>query len=199
MKPLFAILMLSLTTTAVAESTIDKLGAMLEGTFESTDPDNSFIDRRTRVAAPELGDHVFYYQLNDGPDLEVYRQRILVLNDDAEDGAIRQSAWTLNDPEPFVDATRDDFAELTLEQVTATMPEGCEQVWTATDDGFRGYVDPQRCTIISSRTGKPRKIEAESVLTKDALQLAERGFDENDEQLFGTPPGELMTLRRVAD
>ena len=78
------------------------------------------------------------------------------------------------------------------------MPDGCEQVWTRTAEGFRGYVDPTRCEITSSRTGKQRQIESENLLTQDSISLVERGYDpETGEQLFGSPQGESLLLGRV--
>ena len=78
------------------------------------------------------------------------------------------------------------------------MPNGCKQTFKPTDDGFHGLVDPAKCVITSSRTGKLRGIGAESLLTETTLKLAERGFDaDTGEQLFGTKPGDYIELQRV--
>ena len=191
--------MLLIPACALAESDIDRLDALMQGVFESVDAEDPFRDKRVRVHAPGIGEYVYYYQVNSGPEMKVYRQRLLVLEADPESGEILQHAWSLKEPEQKIDAAADDFAEFTVDDIEPTMDDGCEQVWQPADDGFRGYVDPKRCVIISSRTGKPRGIEAESVLTSESLQLAERGYDENGEQLFGTPPGELFFLKRIDD
>ncbi len=182
-------------STALAGEAIDRLDRLMKGKFVSTDADNPFTDTRFRIDAPDLGEHVYYYQVNDGPDLEVYRQRVLVVSV-GDDGAISQVALSFKDPDKYANAPADAFAGLTMESLLPGLPAGCEQIWSVTDGDFSGYVDPETCMIISSRTGKPRSIEAESILSEKGLLLAERGFDENGEQLFGTEPGEYLTLER---
>ena len=182
---------------ACPASQIEELAALQTGTFDSQGGDR-LVDRRIRIDAPSLGDIVFYQQLNHRQELSVYRQRILVLYESAG-GELVQAAYSLTDPERFVDATADSFRGLSEDALTRTMPEGCLQVFTPTENGYRSYVDPATCVVTSSRTGKLRRIEAESILTRDTLRLAERGYDaDSGEQLFGTEPGGYLLLRRVA-
>ncbi len=186
-----------------AQGEIDMLVGLLEGSFdnngmtEDAPADDRMIDKRIRISAPQIGEYVLYQQINHRELLDVYRQRVLVLSTD-EFGAVIQNAYALREPEWYVDATRETFERLTYDDLVAFMPEGCQQTWTQTADGYRGYVDPAMCSIISSRTGKQRLIEAESIVSQSTLKLAERGFDpETGEQLFGTEPGEFLLLRRV--
>ena len=103
------------------------------------------------------------------------------------------------EPERFVDARSGDavLSGITAEDIEPMFEQGCGQVWTKTNLGFRGYTDPDTCRIISSRTGKPRRIEAEAVLTQDTLALVERGYDDEMNQLFGTPQGDATELHRI--
>lgn len=188
--------------TNIAGSTIDRLALMLEGHWDThagpTDLplEQRFVDRRVRIDAPEIGARVFYQQLNQRADLTLYRQRILVFAEDEHGQPVNRS-YALADPQAHVDATAESLAGLTPDALLDSMAAGCEQRWTATTTGFRGYVNPATCVVISSRTGLPRAIESVNILSVDTLQLVERGYDEQGKQLFGTPAGETLLLYRV--
>ncbi len=182
---------------------LDRLALLMAGRFDNqattSENENLLVDWRQKIDAPLLGNTVFYLQLNQGPDRDLYRQRILVLSLDTDTDSIRQTAYTLKNPEPFVDAmsTSDVFKALGPDDVEQLLDDGCAQYWTETDDGFSGYVDPTKCRIISGRTGKPRRIEALTVLTDETLDLAERGFDDEGNHLFGSAVGETTQLTRT--
>lgn len=186
------------STNIHADNVLDRLDEMMQGKFEAVDPERPFTDKRIRINAPELGEYVYYYQINSGPEMKVYRQRILIVRlNDA--GLPSQVALNLVAADEYADAAADAFSGFGDADVEPFLPEGCEQVWTPNDDGFKGYVDPATCIILSSRTGKPRGIEAEMILSAERMLSAERGFDENGEQLFGTEPGEYLELKRASD
>ena len=189
------LLFVLLSATAVADDEIvESLATLMAGVYAIDTAETRMTDRRTRIVAPDIGDVVFYLQVNQGPELAVYRQRILVLEADGD--RVIQHAYSFHEPGSWVDASAQDLAGLMQDAVKRVLPRGCETVWTAIDDGFRGYTDPNRCTIISSRTGKPRRIESETLLSHSTLSLVERGFDEQGAQLFGTMPGESLVLLR---
>lgn len=109
-----------LTNAAVDAAPIDDMLAMMAGTYYSdsaaapTDAElPDLLDRRARVTAPAFGEHVMYWQLNSGPEREVYRQRLLVF-EATPGGEIIQKTWSFLQPEKFVDAfdNRDLFAGL---------------------------------------------------------------------------------------
>ncbi len=179
-------------------SLLEALAEMMDGTFETSLPE-PFRDRRQRIEAPRLGQAVFYLQLNQGAELDLYRQRVLVLTPTPEGDAVVQRAYRLIEPELWVDAGPGQFTDLAPDQVHHAMEPGCEMTWRRVPTGFQGYTDPEQCRIISSRTGKPRRIESENRLMRDALWLAERGFDPQGQQLFGTEPGDFYRLERRQD
>ena len=186
---------------ASVKSDVYELATLLEGSFDSHYENSDLpasermIDSRIRLDIPRLGEFVFYQQINQKAGLDVYRQRILVLVN--TDSGIQQHAYKLTQPDRFIGAVSQDFASLTDDDLDLFMPDGCELTWTRTASGFRGYVDPKQCVIISSRTGKPRRIESETILTAELEALAERGFDaDSGKLLFGSAPGEMLTLRR---
>lgn len=194
---------LAMPATALEEPpAIERLAAMMEGRWDShagptqLPAEQRFVDLRRRIDAPTIGRWVFYQQLNQHEHLELYRQRILVLSI-GSDGRLLQRAYAFSRPEEYVDAPAERFAGLQPEALKAPMAEGCELVWLQAEAGFTGRVDPATCTVMSLRTGRPRGIEAQSLLTGDTLALVERGFDEQGQQVFGTPPGERLLLYRV--
>lgn len=192
---------------AADQDLLDRLASLMAGRFDNqaaisagdADEESFLSDWRQRIDAPLLGNTVFYLQLNQGADRELYRQRILVLSLDTETDSIRQVAYTLKRPDPFVDAmsTSDIFDDLGPDDVERMLDGGCAQYWTRTDNGFSGYVDPGECRIISSRTGNPRRIEALTVLTDTTLDLAERGFDDDGNFLFGSAVDQTTRLTRT--
>ncbi len=154
-------------------------------------------DRRVRIAP--LGDGEWlYYQVNHKTDLSVYRQRVLQLTP-LPDGQVSQVAWTINEPEALVDLWDNPGVQtsLTLDDLSASMDAGCRQVWTQTAEGWHGIVDPETCVIDSARRGTQIRIGAESKLTSERLSLAERGFDLEGEQLWGTAQGDYYVLSRA--
>jgi hypothetical protein len=178
--------------------------AVMEGTY-ATEPNAApdaelpdLLDRRVRVVAPAFGAHVVYWQLNSGPDREVYRQRLLSFA--AEGDRIVQTTWSFVAPEKFVDAFDSPglFADLSDADVEPTLPEGCDQVWQKTADGWYGSVNPDTCRVWSERRQQWRRIGAEAMVLQDAYLQAERGFDDDGKQLFGTRPGDMYRLTRTA-
>ena len=187
------------------DSLLDDIARAMEGRYDThptgiettTSVDDRLVDSRQRVDAPSLGAVVFYLQLNTGANLDLYRQRVLVF-EETETG-VTQNAFTLREPERFVDARTGDsvLTSVTAADVEPMFETGCGQHWERKNGGFYGYTDPATCRIISSRTGKPRRIEAETLLDGDRLELAERGYDDDMVKLFGSPLGERTALYRV--
>lgn len=174
------------------------LASDMAGTYETAiGSEDAMRDRRVRLAP--LGDGAWvYYQVNHKADLSVYRQRVLQLLP-LPDGRVAQSAWTINAPEALVDLwdKPEVQAELSLEDLSPSMDDGCAQIWTKAEEGWDGLVDPETCVIDSSRRGTQIRIGAESKVTAASLSLAERGFSLDGEQLWGTAQGAYYVLDRV--
>ncbi|MFQ5636359.1 MAG: chromophore lyase CpcT/CpeT [Gammaproteobacteria bacterium] len=193
-------------TAADDPDPVEDMLAMIEGTYRSVpgEPADAelpdLLDRRARVTAPALGDHVVYWQLNSGSERDVYRQRLLVFVA-ADNGEIVQTTWSLRKPEKFVDAfdNPDLFTDLGANDVEPSLPTGCEQIWHRTPAGWYGSVSADSCRVWSQRRQMWRRIGAEAKVTADALWQAERGFDDDGTQVFGTKTGELYRLDRITD
>jgi len=202
MRLIASILLLSLSTGACATAPdmtpSQRLASDMEGRFEvALGTDEAMQDRRLRIDALGPGEWV-YYQVNHQADLSVYRQRILQLQT-LSDGRVKQTAWTFEDAEAHADLWDKPgaLAALSLDDLSVGLEEGCAQVWSLSDTVWRGIVDPETCIITSSRRGTQMRIGAESVLSPTSLSVAERGFDMDRAQLWGTAPGDFYVLTRV--
>ena len=203
------IILLSLTALLMTPSAhADRLAEfanLLTGTFdthargEPRGEQSRLIDRHVRIDAPEVGALVMYLQLNSGDELALYRQRVLVFELDGD--VIVQRAHQIADAERFVDLDEASAAEvsLTADDIKRMFESGCAQRWRYANGQYSGYTDPATCRIISSRTGKPRRIEAESLLSVEGLAVTERGYDDEMNQLFGSAPGDMTMMFRVPD
>lgn len=202
------LLMVSALSACSAETppnaqTPQALAAAMQGAFETApgDPDNNFIDQRQTL---DLGGESawVYMQINSGPERKVYRQRVLELI--AREDGVRQRAWTLSDPASVLSEDGwplEASALLTKDNITPGFgDEGCEQVWqlSQNDDDWMwtGTVNPETCIIQSKRRGKEIRIGSDSQLTAQGLKQAERGFDLDGTQLWGTAPGDYAVLYR---
>ncbi len=194
---LLALLLLGAAMPATANHLSKELANAMAGTFVLKDEEQYLTDRRQPFVASAIGETLVHQQINEGDDQVVYRQRVFVFRN--IDDHVQMVAWSFKEPGAWENASPAMLGELTWDDLERSLPDGCEQIWEKTDDGYYGLLKPENCRIISSRTGKPRLIGAESQLTSDALKQTERGYDENGEQLFGTEPGEYLILKRVDD
>ncbi len=193
--------------TDEVEPDLAALVLMLDGEYRTAEPEKRgpeeplLCDRRVRVKAPQIGEYVVYMQINRGEEKRLYRQ-VLMVFDESPDGGISQSSWRINDAARFADQFDNDglFAALTKDDVKPVMAEeGCVQLWRRMDDGWYGYTNPDTCRIWSERRQTFRRIESETTILPDGLLRAERGFDDDGNQAFGTKPGETFRLARVSE
>ena len=133
---------------------------------------------------------------HDGPDGELYRQRMYQFEANAQSPFVMQ-ALSFVDPKA---ATRlIDDPTLLRTQALATQPSmepGCETRWTRTTQGFLGVIDPATC-IITGKRGDQRRIEGQTLFNKEGVGQLERGYDLAGKLLFGNPTGELYVWPRV--
>lgn len=172
---------------------------------EPGDPNNNFTDQRFRLAFPndDSGSAWVYLQLNTGDDRKVYRQRVLQLL--PGDKSVIQRTWLLKDPSAVLDQAGqpDDVDALTLADLEKPLlEEGCVQRWTyapASDAQpweWVGVVDPKTCVIQSKRRNKRIGIGSEARLSATTLKQAERGFDLDGSQIWGTADGDFAVMNR---
>jgi hypothetical protein len=207
----FGLPMLTLLCFAIAaaaekpDDDLDAMLAMMAGTYRTNPADlvgeemPELLDRHVRVDAPAIGAYVVYWQLNSGPDEKVYRQQVLVFMRAESGDEIVQQAWSLREPAKFIDAFDDPavFASLKTTDLQPSLPDGCDQLWRKTEDGWYGRISPDTCRVWSERRKMWRRIGAEAKVEADAYWQGERGFDDDGKQLFGTQPGDMYRLQRI--
>jgi len=175
-----------------------ELARVMEGVFQTPkDSENNFVDTRLTMAAMGEGEWL-YQQINTGEERKVYRQRVLQLID-GPDGGVVQQTWKLKDDAGKHDLLidREMLVGLTVEDIEAALPAGCDQLWRVQQDGsWYGHVDPAVCQIFSERRQATIGIESEVELSAEQMLTTERGYDSDGKQLFGTDPGEFIVLER---
>ncbi len=113
-----SILALLIACAPASADELHTLARMMDGRFaahaealgQALQPESQFVDSRQRIKAPSLGNYVFYQQLNQGADLELYRQRIFVLRRNPDTNKIEQQTFRLRQPQRYVDARAGDAA-----------------------------------------------------------------------------------------
>ena len=187
--------------TFLTKSDIVDFVEIMQGKFETL-PDNTdaqILDRRVLIDSPFLDGYWFYSQLNTGPDKKVYRQRVSNIAISADNMSIIQKSYTLNTPEKYTEFWGQNgmFNTLSQKDLERFANEGCVQKWTrVSHDSWTGYVDPKTCIIRSKRRNVDIRIEAEAKIDRDTYLTNERGFDVDMEQIWGSKPGEFITLKR---
>ncbi len=187
-----------------------KLAQMMNGHFVSAPNENGDRIEDFRMSIDPLGPGEWvYFQRNQGPkrrtERRSYRQRILQLVN-RPGGGVEQVAWNLKSPELYSAAPRHPglLKSLTKKSIKRSMDAGCEKIWNldmtaqpAGDSGWAGKVDPASCTVYSQRREKQIAIGSETRLTSSRLFEAERGYELDLTQIWGTAPGQFTEMVRV--
>ncbi len=189
----------------VASTTEDaglrQLSQLMLGDFATTpdDLEQTIIDRRIAVSVAGETGIWFYSQLNTGTDQKVYRQRFHRLDLAGDGESVIQRSFEPADANRFVDgwAQPEAFAGLAKTDMKPVLGEGCEQVWARDADGvWRGKVDPHRCEIFSERRQTTIRIGADGFYRGDVFGTSERGFDAEMNPVWGSKPGQYITVLR---
>lgn len=177
-----------------------QLARAMVGTFEKDiGTDSAMRDRRIPIEPLGAGEWL-YIQVNHTRDLSVYRQRILQLLP-LDDGRVEQITWTINHPERLVDLwdNPEQGSALNFDDLSLLLGEKCSQIWSHTEPVWYGLVDPQTCIVDSPRRGEQIRLGAEASLSQTSISLAERGYDLQGEQIWGTAQEQYYTLLRVTN
>ncbi len=153
---------------------------------------------RVRSIQSPLPDKVALYaeMRHDGPDGELYRQRVYLFNVDSTAPIIMQ-ALTFDDLAAAASLVNDPTVWVRQNLVTKpALVEGCDTRWVREGEGFVGSVDPGTC-IITGKRGDRRRIESKTRITGKSVGQLERGYDIDGKLLFGNADGELYIWPRV--
>lgn len=136
------------------------------------------------------------YQHHDPADL--YRQRIYSFEPDEDEGAIRLTIYTPNDPGALTDIHLDPERQAALSAGDFVLKPGCEVFWTRTEDRFEGYVKEKACSYYSTRFQTQVFLEETLTLRRDALLLNDRGVDGDGNLVFGVDDkGPTVNLKQT--
>lgn len=196
-------LLLALPLQALADD-IDDLLQSLEGTYRivpSADDTQTplLTSHYAAVAAPEIGAHTVYWQMNEGSTQRVYRQALLVFTR-GDDGAITELAYNFTDPAAVADGFLRPavFANLTREDLRPAINSECKQAWARTAEGWHGAMPADSCRMWSERRQSWNYIGSEVLPRADALLYVERGFTEDGTMIFGQQRGEYYRMTRLS-
>ena len=148
------------------------------------------------VAAEELGQRVLYIeQAQFANPAEPYRQRLYhvdsQVNDDGEIEVI-STIYSLALPSAYVGLCDDDTVT-SFEPNSYMIREGCEVYLKWVDDHFEGSTRGNGCA--SSLSGASYAT-SEVVMTSDLITSWDRGFDANDQQVWGAVDGAYEFVRK---
>lgn len=176
-----------------ADQELNELIALYVGSYLSK-PNEGARDGRPiflRVVAvdpPADHHHALYAEMrHDGADGELYRQNLLLFDEDpARSG---NSATSLSFPDREAAASLVRQPDLVATGRLSTVPSlgpGCDMRFKREGSGYLGRIDPATC-VITGKRGDTRRIEAQTLLRKDAIETLERGYSADGKLLFGNP------------
>lgn len=144
--------------------------------------------RVVAVGPPPGHTHALYAEMrHDSADGELYRQNLLLFDENpARSG---NSATSLSFPDREAAASLVRQPDLVATGRLSTVPSlgpGCDMRFTREGSGYLGRIDPATC-VITGKRGDTRRIEAQTLLRKDAVETLERGYSADGKLLFGNP------------
>ncbi len=123
------------------------------------------------------------YQHHDPADL--YRQRIYSFEPDFEEGAVKLTIYTPNDPGALTDIHLSQARQAAMSVDDFILKPGCDVYWKRANDQFEGYLKPKACSYYSTRYETQVYLEETLTLRRDALLLNDRGLDAEGNLVFG--------------
>ncbi len=152
------------------------------------------------VAAPEIGDNVFFVQqyMNGDPS-NVYRHRLYSIDTDKKQKAVRLTIFSYKDEAKYINGhlNPEIFSSISKDELIER--PGCEVYWNYDDNAaqFDGYMIDQACSFISKRSGKKIFVTDTLKLTPEEIWIRDEAFDEEGNRIFGNKAGISHKNRRV--
>ncbi|MEP3227160.1 MAG: chromophore lyase CpcT/CpeT [Parasphingorhabdus sp.] len=184
-----------------AKDPAQQLAAMMAGKFTESG-DTPIYDFRFPLPAMGKGQWIYYQRdrgkREAGDKRTAYRQRVFQLLTQPN-GMVTQITWRLKNPDAYNTASHNPRQLLSLKHsaLVRMFTKGCEQRWTYDGVQWSGRVDPKSCMIFSKRRNRTIAIGSQTNLSQKGLQEAERGFDLDGNQLWGTAPGAYSEMLRT--
>jgi len=177
----------------------DRLVKMMEGSFSSEDQsknDSDYFDIRLHMKriwrARTDGKWLYVEQATALEQDKPYRQRVYRITNTYE-GRFESEVFTLNAPLRFSGEWKKEnpLSELTPDSLD--IREGCAVTLTLMNDG--GYEGSTRGKGCSSDLRGAKYATSEVKLSQDCIISLDRGFDENDNQVWGAIKGGYIFKR----
>jgi hypothetical protein len=183
-------------------SDLDDLGEWMTGTFSSAaqaaeDPEFFDVDLHISAIWADRGDGRWFYveqALAEAPDLP-YRQRVYRVTEVAS-GLFEIQVYTLPDPGAVIGAWREETPLSDLAPENLEEREGCSIVLRRRGDAFIGSTLAWLCT---STLRGATYATSDVMITPDGMVSWDRGFDEDNRQVWGSAVGGSVFDRIVDD
>ena len=146
------------------------------------------------VHAPELGDDVVYVEQAVMENVSApYRQRLYLLGGDDGTETATTTVYALVEPDAATGQCDGELATFTAADVTLRAGCGVVMDWDADEQAFVGGTTDRSCESTMSGASYAT---AEVWIGADRIDSWDRGFDANDEQVWGAEAGPYQFLRR---
>ena len=198
---LFHFILLTAANSFAQVKSIDseRLVKMMEGSFSSeeqskSDSDYSDIRLHMKRIWPGRTDGKWLYveQATASDQDKPYRQKVFKITNTYE-GRFKSAVYTLNDPVRFAGEWRNETPLSELTPDSLNISEGCADTLTLmNDDGYEGGSRGKNCT---SDLRGAQYATTEIKLSHDGIIIWERGFDEDDKQVWGAQKGGYVFKR----
>lgn len=186
-----------------ADQELNELIALYVGSYLSK-PNEGARDGRpiflhvVAVDPPPGHSHALYAEMrHDSADGELYRQNLLLFDEDPARSVNSAASLAFSDREAAAALVLqpDLVATGRLHTVPALGP-GCDMQFKREGSGYLGRIDPATC-VITGKRGDIRRIEAQTLLRRDAIEQLERGYSADGKLMFGNPDGVRYVWPRI--
>lgn len=158
-----------------------------------------------RVAAPGIGEHVYYAEdYRDNDPAKVVRRRLWSLTSDPQAGAVRMQSYWIDDvaKERFAGGLTDQAVWRSVSPADFRYVAGCDVYWVREAGQFAGASKPTECRFKSAGMlgGKGDVVgEYSYALTPTALWIRDEQRDRRGALLAGHPSGVPYQLQRARE
>jgi len=191
------------TVAADMDKDLVALAELMSGSFSSEDQakaDSSYYDIRLemkRIWPDDEGVVWLYVEQAVGSHLDrPYRQRLYRVYEN-DDDSFTSEVYTLGDePLQYAGGYRDTSLLAKLTPDVVSLREGCDVVLTKLEDGsYKGGTIGKGCI---SKLHNATYATSVITITKDAITSWDRGFDSNDNHIWGAEKGGYI-FKKVKD
>lgn len=203
-KPLYIVFfVITVSIVTYAQTDLDVLTSWMTGSFSSEGQAIS----DTNYFNIELEMVQIWMNRQDGPWIYVeqavaeykekpYRQRVYQLKQ-IGNAKIESIVYTIPDPLRFAGDYKKDIPLLTLTPDSLSLREGCNVILLRIDENhFKGSTIDKNCKSILRGASYAT---SEVLIKEDRIISWDRGFDENDQQVWGAEKGGYIFIKRKGD